>query len=187
MFTNITENCVLIVGLGNPGNEYSKTRHNLGWMVLDVLHESIGFNSWNYSGNGLISTGIYAEHPVILLKPLTMMNSSGEAVINLTTTFEILPERIIVIHDELDIPFNDVRYKLGGGHAGHRGVGSIISQLNSPDFHRVRCGIGKPDSKEIKIIDHVLSQFNIDEKKQIPNMLNSVCDIISQTITKIFI
>ncbi len=146
----------LIVGLGNPGDQYAKTRHNIGFRVLDDLGLSFqkGFQ-------GLVSK----EGDIVYLKPQTFMNLSGNSVLAAASFHKIKPEDICVIHDELDLPFGEVRFKKGGGHAGHNGLRDIMRVLG-PDFARVRIGIGKPEHKT-EVASYVLSQFTRDEESQL--------------------
>jgi len=155
-------NKILIVGLGNPGAQYEGTRHNFGWLVLDGLCSRHNWLTWGVNKNSITLESMNGEDKIILMKPLTMMNSSGEAVGPFAKMNNITPENIIVVHDELDIPLGDVRPKLGGGSAGHRGIKDIIRVLDTEDFHRVRCGIGRP-APERTVLEHVLSGFEQSE------------------------
>lgn len=155
----------LVVGLGNPGQEYSKHRHNIGWVVTDaMLPEGEYFEKFS---------GLMAKAGGnIFFKPTTFMNSSGDAVTEVASYFKIEPKNIIVIHDEMDIPFGEVRVKLGGGHAGHRGVKSVIERLGTPEFYRVRCGIGRPD-EGVAVLDHVLGNFKDEDTSAVKTMIQS--------------
>lgn len=157
----------LIVGLGNPGEQYAKTRHNVGFRVLDFLPLSFqkGFS-------GLIAK----ENSLLYLKPQTFMNRSGDSVLAAASFHKIKPEDICVIHDELDLPFGTVRLKKGGGHAGHNGLRDIIRVLG-PDFTRVRIGIGKPEHKT-QVSDYVLSPFSKEEELALPALLQEATRIL---------
>ncbi len=167
----------LIVGLGNPGKQYESTRHNIGWMVVDALHARHGFPTWQSKFKGLASKGKVDGQDVILLKPHTYMNLSGESVQPAATFYKILPADITVIHDELDLPFLATRMKIGGGDAGHNGLKSITALLGTPDYHRLRIGIGRPERKEM-VSDYVLQPFTKAElaevEKAMPDVLAKV-------------
>jgi PTH1 family peptidyl-tRNA hydrolase len=166
----------LIIGLGNPGSKYQSTRHNIGFLALDTIasHHDIsvslkGFDAWY--GKGKIS-----DTPVLLAKPQTFMNISGVSVKKLIDYFKIDCADIIVVHDDIDLPFNTIRLKAGGGHAGHKGVISIIDELGDPAFIRVRIGIGKPDRFAVE--RYVLEAFTDDELKLLPNITERVSDAV---------
>ncbi len=175
---------VLIVGLGNPGEKYAKTRHNVGFMVLDDIHHISSASAWSWSGNGLVAAGSMFGEPVMLLKPLTMMNSSGEAVVAVNSSFEVPFDNIIVVHDEMDINFSEVRTKLGGGHAGHKGVASVATSLATPDFHRIRVGVGRP-APGASVIDHVLGNFSKEESESIPGTIMAAVTLVEEIIVKL--
>lgn len=150
----------LIVGLGNPGDQYAKTRHNIGFRVLDSLQLDFhkGFQ------------GLYAKSgDQLYLKPQTFMNRSGDSVLAALSFHKIKPEDMIVIHDELDLPFGVVKLKKSGGHAGHNGLRDIM-RLIGPDFNRIRMGIGKPEHKT-QVADYVLSPFSASEEKQVSELI----------------
>jgi PTH1 family peptidyl-tRNA hydrolase len=134
----------LIVGLGNPGREYESTRHNAGFLVLDALRARAGLPDFREKFSGVWTKGELAGHPVALLKPMTYMNLSGDSVQPAAAFLKVPPSAIIVLHDELDLAWKDVRVKVGGGHAGNNGIRSLIQRLGTPEFVRVRVGIGKP-------------------------------------------
>lgn len=146
----------LIVGLGNPGNEYEHTRHNAGFRVVDVLAQQMRVNYWKQECEALTAhvqenATFLQEHnisePVILAKPQTFMNLSGVAVRALCKTYKVEPGHVIVVHDELDIPAGSIRVKLGGGHAGHNGLRSICDKLGTKNYYRVRTGVGRPPGR----------------------------------------
>jgi PTH1 family peptidyl-tRNA hydrolase len=159
----------LIVGLGNPGKDYSTHRHNVGWMVLDRL---IGDDDKDVhveeKFGGLVARSVHFND--IFFKPLTFMNSSGDAVATIAGFYKIEAKDIIVVHDEMDIPLGDVRVKTGGGHAGHNGVKSVINRLGTKDFTRVRCGIGRPD-EGVEVLQHVLGSFKQSDAETLSGML----------------
>lgn len=173
---------LLIVGLGNPGNEYSETRHNVGFMVLDSLIQSYGSN-WKEKFNGEYSN--FSEG--YLLKPMTFMNLSGESVQKASKFFKVMPDMTLVIHDELDLPFGTIALKNGGGLAGHNGLKSIAQHYGTNDFLRLRIGIGRPVHGDVS--NYVLSRFGsedqIDLEKVINGSVNAVKEVISNGYTKV--
>lgn len=148
----------LIVGLGNPGDKYAGNRHNIGFMVVDRIAEDKGFSGFKDKFQGQYTEGRIAGQKVMLLKPQTYMNESGQSVGKAAKFYKIPPERVIVFHDELDLDPFKLRLKKGGGAAGHNGLKSIKAHLGTPDFMRVRMGIGHPGTKE-KVSPYVLSDF----------------------------
>ncbi|MFZ2451103.1 MAG: aminoacyl-tRNA hydrolase [Methylovulum miyakonense] len=148
----------LIVGLGNPGRQYEKTRHNVGFLFLDTLLADYG-GSWQLEGKfqGHLAECAIAYHKVLLLKPETFMNRSGQAVGKVARYYKIQPEEILVVHDELDFEAGVVKLKKGGGHAGHNGLRDIIAHLGGNDFYRLRIGIGRPAAGKV-VADYVLSE-----------------------------
>ena len=147
----------LIVGLGNPGRQYEKTRHNVGFLFLDALATELGCAWANESRfQGLFSEGSVASGKVMLLKPDTFMNRSGLSVGKAARYYKLLPEEILVVHDELDFNPGVVKLKKEGGHAGHNGLRDIIAHLGSKDFYRLRLGIGRPPPGKV-VADFVLS------------------------------
>ena len=163
----------LVVGLGNPGREYERNRHNVGFLVADALREAAGWPDYKQKFSGVWTRGSLASGPPIaLLKPQTFMNLSGDSVQPAAAFLKLAPADIIVVHDELDLPWRDVRLKLGGGHAGNNGVRSIIQRLGSADFVRVRVGIGKPPAGfRGGGADWVLSDFDAMERAELPDVV----------------
>jgi PTH1 family peptidyl-tRNA hydrolase len=135
---------LLVVGLGNPGREHEKDRHNVGFVVVDALRSAWNLPDYRSKFHALWTRGEVGGRPVALLEPQTYMNLSGDAVQPAAAFLKVDPSDILVVHDELDLPWKDLRLKMGGGHAGHNGVRSIIDRLGTPDFARLRVGIGKP-------------------------------------------
>ena len=146
----------LIVGLGNPGEEYAETRHNAGFRTVDALADELGARYWKNECGALTAKTAYHDHDIVLAKPQSFMNTSGGPVKKLCDAYGVLPDRLIVIHDELDIDPATVRVKFGGGHAGHNGLRSICDKLGTRDWYRVRCGIGRPPGR-MDVADFVLS------------------------------
>ena len=138
----------LITGLGNPGQEYENTRHNIGFMIADSIQNEYQTPPWRNKFDSQFSKGKICTKEMVLLKPLTYMNLSGLAVSNYSKYFRIKPEEIIVIHDDIDLPIGKVKVKIGGGPAGHHGIENIIAQIGS-NFIRIRVGIGHPGKKNV--------------------------------------
>ena len=146
----------LIVGLGNPGEEYEHTRHNAGFDTVDRIASEIGVRYWKNECGALTGKGAYHDIDVVLAKPQSYMNTSGGPVKQLMNAYGVSPDRLVVIHDELDIDPGTIRVKFGGGHAGHNGLRSICDKLGTRDWFRVRCGIGRPPGR-MPVADYVLS------------------------------
>lgn len=153
----------LIVGLGNPGNKYEKNRHNVGFMALDTIADDYGFSDFRGKFQGQYSEGRIGGQKVGLLKPETYMNESGRSVGAAANFFKIDPDKIFVFHDELDLEPGKTRVRKGGGNAGHNGLKSIQAHLGTPDYWRIRIGIGHPGDKS-RVSGYVLSDFaKVDE------------------------
>jgi peptidyl-tRNA hydrolase, PTH1 family len=175
----MTLNIKLIVGLGNPGQQYAKTRHNAGaWFIDAILHEYAGTLRQEAKFHGYFGSVIIAEQECKLLLPTTFMNLSGQAVLAVAHFYKIPPEAILIAHDELDFLPGDVRLKRGGGANGHNGVQNIIDCLNSNDFYRLRIGIGKPLNPDMVTKDYVLQSSPASEQKQIMHALNESLELL---------
>lgn len=171
----------LIVGLGNPGKEYLFSRHNLGFMVVDRLAGDLDIRVNRSQFDSLTGDGTISGSRIMLAKPQTYMNLSGNSVAGLMRFYKLDIEDLIVIHDELDLEFDTVRIKKGGGPGGNKGVMSIINQLGSPDFIRVRLGIGKPPRKEMTE-GYVLGRFSPEEMEKLPDILVRAADAVEAII-----
>ncbi|MCV7216692.1 aminoacyl-tRNA hydrolase [Mycobacterium crocinum] len=167
---------LLVVGLGNPGPQYAKTRHNLGFMVADVLAARMGgqFKVHKRSGAEIV-TGRLAHRPVVLAKPRTYMNESGRQVGPLAKFYSVMPADIIVIHDELDIDFGRIRLKLGGGEGGHNGLRSVANSMGTKNFQRVRIGVGRPPGRKDPAA-FVLEPFTAAERAEVPAICEQAAD-----------
>ena len=167
---------LLVVGLGNPGPQYAKTRHNVGFMVADLLAARMGavFKVHKKSGAEIV-TGRIAHKPVLLAKPRTYMNESGRQVGPLAKFYSVSPADVIVIHDELDIDFGQIRLKLGGGEGGHNGLRSVANALGTKDFQRVRIGIGRPPGRKDPAA-FVLENFSAAERPEVPTLCELAAD-----------
>ncbi len=154
----------LIVGLGNPGQQYEQTRHNVGFRVVDMLAKSL---SWNWSeqrSRAILASGTIGSDKVVLVKPITFMNNSGEAVGALAHWYKVLPEDVLVVYDELDLPVGRVRLKSNGSAAGHNGMSDIIRHLHTNQIPRLRIGIGRPTNTRVETIGYVLGIPPLDER-----------------------
>jgi len=185
--TSQVNNTWLVVGLGNPGDKYSSTRHNIGFMVADELANRYTGKFSSHKYRALVSEarlGVGSEAPkLIIIKPSTYMNDSGNAVAPLAKYFNTAPQQIIAIHDELDIPFNAIRVKLGGGDNGHNGLKSLTQSLSTPDYFRIRVGIGRPTTPQ-DTADYVLDNFSKAERSVVPDLALRACDAIESLVNK---
>ena len=173
----------IIVGLGNPGPEYAGTRHNAGQMVLALLAERTGARFKAHRTRNDIAEGRLAGEQVTLARPQSYMNLSGGPVAALAAFYKLSPDRIVVLHDELDIPFGAVRLKLDGGDSGHNGLRSITSSLGTHDYYRVRFGIGRPPGR-MEAATYVLRDFTAAERKELPFAIDHCADVTETLITK---
>jgi len=165
----------LLVGLGNPGREYRETRHNAGFMVIDRLSEQLGFGLSRVQSKALIGQGKLGEARVILAKPQTYMNLSGQAVASLLRFYKLPHSRLLVIHDDIDLPFGTIRMRPGGGSGGQKGLASIIQQLGTQEFPRLRVGVGRPSGR-MDPADHVLQTFSPAERELLPGVLKTAVE-----------
>ena len=175
----------LIVGLGNPGSEYSNNRHNVGQMVLDELASRMGGKFKTHKARAQVVEGrLGIGGPrVVLAKPMTYMNVSGGPVAGLSKFFDIVPDRVIAVHDEIDIPFNTVKLKIGGGEGGHNGLRDISKALATKDYLRVRVGVGRPPGR-MDTADFVLRDFATAEKKELPFLLDEAADAVELLVNE---
>jgi len=164
----------LFVGLGNPGASYARNRHNVGFMAVEAIASAHGFGPWRSKFQGEIAEGRLGVEKVLLLKPGTYMNLSGDAVRAALQFYKLEPDDVTVFHDELDLPSGRVRVKTGGGHAGHNGLRSIDAHIG-PDFHRVRIGIGHPGDKRL-VSPHVLGDFAKGDAEWLDDLLRGIAD-----------
>ncbi|WP_313480406.1 aminoacyl-tRNA hydrolase [Microbacterium sp.] len=173
----------LIVGLGNPGPRYAATRHNIGQMVVDELAERRGERFREHkAGARVAETRVRpGGDRIVLAKPNSFMNTSGTPVAALARFYSVAPENVVVVHDELDIPFDSIRTKIGGGHGGHNGVRDIARTLTTPDFLRVRAGIGRPPGRQDPA-DWVLAPFGSVEQKTLPIFISDAADAVEQLV-----
>ena len=175
----------LIVGLGNPGRFYADNRHNIGFMCVSHLAKLQNIRFDRKQGHARTGIGNIGRNKIIVARPQTYMNASGESVSALVRKLNVSPPDLIVIHDDLDLPVGKIRLRLGGSSGGHKGIDSIIARLGTRDFYRIRVGIGRPDSaetseaaKEEAVIAYVLSDFTPEERKIIEDTLPRVSEAI---------
>jgi PTH1 family peptidyl-tRNA hydrolase len=184
----------LIVGLGNPGRIYARNRHNIGFMCVRHFAKTQGIRFDKKQGQARIGTGEVAGNKLIVARPQTHMNLSGESVIRLVNKFNISLKDIIVIHDDLDLPLGKIRLSQGSGSGGHKGVDSIITHLGSLDFPRLRVGIGRPpiiegsaEDREAEVVAYVLNDFTLEERKTItqviPKVSEAILNLLSEGLT----
>ena len=170
----------LIVGLGNPGPRYAGNRHNVGFMALERLADDARIDVGRKKFKGLFGAGEIAQERVVLLAPQTFMNLSGQSVQPCAAFFDVSAPQLIVIHDELDLPFGTLRLKIGGGHAGHNGLRNIVAQLGTNSFIRLRVGIGRPQHGSVS--NFVLSDFSNDERQWLPDLLDRSAAAIERVL-----
>ena len=176
----LSNDTILFVGLGNPGEKHKNNRHNVGFMALDCLSAFHKFGRSRTKFLGRTAMGSLDDRKLISFKPQTFMNESGRAVREASNFYKIGPERIIVFHDELDLPFGQVRVKKGGGHAGHNGLKSIDENIGT-DYFRIRIGISHPGEKE-KVTGHVLGDLSKEDAETLQKILTSIAENISTLI-----
>lgn len=166
----------LIVGLGNPGKEYEKTRHNCGFRAIDLLADQLGCKIDKAKFQGLYGQANYQGRKLYLLKPLTYMNLSGRSVVQLSAYFHIPPQKIIVLFDDISLEPGRLRIRADGSAGGHNGIKSIIAEVGSQDFPRVKIGVGAKAHPEQDLADHVLSTFSAAEEKNLVSALERAAD-----------
>ncbi|MFG1650404.1 aminoacyl-tRNA hydrolase [Micromonospora sp. NPDC049275] len=176
----------LVVGLGNPGREYAGNRHNVGFMVADLLAGRVGARFGRHKravaevAEGRLGFG---GPKLVLVKPLTYMNLSGGPVAALSQFYKVPPAQVVAVHDELDIGFGQVRVKCGGGEGGHNGLRSMSKSLGTKDYVRVRFGVGRPPGRQDPA-DYVLSDFSAAERKELDFLVDRAADVVESVIVK---
>lgn len=156
----------VIVGLGNPGSEYAKTKHNVGFMFIDAMAEKLGVSEWRDKFEAKIAETRIGSEKVLLVKPMTYMNESGQAVGPIMSFYKLLPEDLIVVHDDMDIPAGTIRIRKKGSAGGHNGIKSILAHVGDEHFARVRIGIGRPLTGWT-VVNHVLAPFSNEDASKI--------------------
>ena len=173
---------VLVVGLGNPGPEYRDNRHNLGFMVVDALGARAGGSSPRAKFGAELSEVSLAGQRVVLCKPMEFMNVSGQAGARVAGFWKIPVADMVVVHDELDLPFGRIKLGTGGGHGGHNGVRSMLADLGDPGFVRVRVGVGRPAPGRQDPADYLLSDFSRAEAKELPALIDTAADAVEAIV-----
>ena len=171
----------LVIGLGNPGGEYARTRHNLGWMCLDELESRGRFGRERREGPARVREGIIEAHDIVTARPQTYMNLSGRAAVHLLRRYGVPPEDLIVVHDDVDLPLGRLRLKRGGGAAGQKGVLSIADSLRTQDFVRVRIGVSRPVERD-RMVDYVLETFTREERERLAAVLPRAADAVMAVV-----
>lgn len=168
----------LIVGLGNPGGEYKLTRHNVGFMAVDYFLHGLGNPAHKNQFKAELTQVKWRDKQILFCKPQTFMNLSGESVQPLLGFYKIPIEKLIVIHDDIDQPFNQMKIHKNRGHGGHNGIKSITNQLGTMDYARLKLGVGRPENPQFSVADYVLGKFSQDEFAQMPEFLNRGVDAL---------
>ena len=181
----------LIVGLGNPGRSYTHNRHNIGFMCISHFARAQGIQFDKKTGQARVGMGEIAGDKLVLARPQTYMNLSGQAVSRLVKRFKIAMNDLLIIHDDLDLPLGKIRIRPGGSAGGHKGIESIIACIGSRDFYRIKVGIGRPGvfegsarDKEAEVIDYVLSDFAAGEKETVTKIIAEVAEAITCLLTE---
>ncbi len=170
----------IVVGLGNPGDEYRDTRHNVGFMAIDELAHRLGISSWKKRNQALVAE-CRGDEPILLVKPETYMNLSGIAVGELARWYKVSVEDIIVIFDDMDLPIGRLRLRLKGGSGGHRGIESLLTHLPKDTFARVRIGIDRPPTGW-QVVDYVLSRFTKEEQPLLDSAIHKAADAVESIV-----
>jgi peptidyl-tRNA hydrolase, PTH1 family len=176
----------LLVGLGNPGPKYAQNRHNIGFMVIDEIASRSRSEAWRSKFGGELASGDVAGAKAVLLKPQEYMNVSGQSVQRTAAFYQVEPKQVIVAHDEIDLPLGTKRVKVGGGHGGHNGLRSIIQELGSQEFLRVRVGVGRPGpaGKGSNVAGFVLEDFAKSERTEVEIVIKEAADALEDIIKK---
>jgi PTH1 family peptidyl-tRNA hydrolase len=176
----------LIVGLGNPGKQYEQTRHNVGFMVIDKLSKELSIPLDRQKFNGIYGMGHISGEKIILLKPLTYMNLSGECIRPLMDYYEINDDEMVVIYDDLDLPVGKIRLRTKGSAGGHNGIKSMILHLGTQEFNRIRVGIDRPNNG-MKISDYVLGQFTEEEAQGVSEAIDRSANACEKWLSTSFV
>ena len=169
----------LVIGLGNPGGEYERSRHNVGFLVVDELARRHGGRVTDRAAKSLTGRVRSGAHELVVAKPQTWMNLSGQAAKALRTKYDVPLERVLVVHDELDLPFGRLRIRTGGSSAGNHGLDSVITSFGTKTFPRIRVGVGRPVGDAV---DYVLSPFTNDERARLPELVGRVADAVEYIV-----
>ncbi len=169
------QKCFMIIGLGNPGHKYSKTRHNIGFEVIDALSREFVISLKMHPANARVGAGKIEGRGVVLVQPMAYMNLSGNPVYQLAQSFGLSCEDILIVHDDMDLAFGRIKIKEKGGSGGHNGIQSLIDAFGGGDFTRLRMGIGRPE-EGMNAVDHVLSSFKLEESKMLEHIISRARD-----------
>ncbi|MBV6401144.1 MAG: Peptidyl-tRNA hydrolase [Anaerolineales bacterium] len=172
----------LLIGLGNPGREYANTRHNFGFMAIDRLAVRLNARGMKVQSKAIVMDSKYADHKLILAKPQTYMNLSGQSVQGLAHFYKIPNENLMILSDDLDLPFGTIRIRASGGPGGQRGLSSILEKLGTKDIPRMRLGIGRPPGR-MDPADYVLQNFSRDDLKSLSELLDRAADAALEFVT----
>jgi PTH1 family peptidyl-tRNA hydrolase len=172
----------LVVGLGNPGKRYALTRHNAGFMAVDTLSSRTGADCSRSQFGALVDRTDVSSNPVVLAKPQSFMNRSGQPVASLKGYYKVDAEQVVVVHDELDLPFGTVKVKLGGGHGGHNGLRDIMKHFSGKDFVRVRVGVSRPPPGW-DVANYVLAPWSGDEQDQLEDVMRRAADAVEVIVS----
>jgi PTH1 family peptidyl-tRNA hydrolase len=172
----------LIVGLGNPGSKYALTRHNIGFLALDLLWTGLHAPAWTTEHKALTSKVKFQDQQLLLAKPQTFMNRSGESVQALLHFYKIPIDKMVVIQDDIDQEFGSMRFHKNRGHGGHNGIRSISELLGTSDYTRLKLGVGRPPHPEMEVADYVLQKFSAEEQNQLTDFLNKSGDALETLI-----
>lgn len=170
----------MIVGLGNPGPKYAQTRHNIGFMALERLARRHRITLGSEKFKARVETGFVDRQKVVLVQPIDFMNRSGGPVSKAANYYEVSPDEIIVMHDDVDLEPGQLKLKAGGGHGGHNGLRDIAQKLGSRDFLRVRLGVGRPEHGDVR--SHVLGKFQSDEQALVDDLVEEACDAVEMIL-----
>ena len=176
------EGMYLIVGLGNPGNQYAGTRHNIGFDAVDYIASQYQIPINKVKHKAVIGQGMIQGHKVILAKPQTYMNLSGESIRDIKSWYNIALDNIVVIYDDISLPAGKIRIRGKGTAGGHNGIKSMTYQLKSENFIRIKIGVGQPEHEEYELADYVLSQFNQEEKVLMKNAVQNTADAVTMIL-----
>lgn len=179
----MTENTFLIIGLGNPGREYLNTRHNFGFMMIDRIAVRLNARGMKVQSKAIVLNTRHEDKKLILAKPQTFMNLSGQSVQGLAHFYKIPPENLMILSDDLDIPFGTIRIRASGGPGGQRGLGNILEKLGTKDVPRLRIGIGRPPGR-MSPSAYVLQNFSRDEEKEVSSILDRGTDAVFAFVTE---
>ncbi|MGZ6316005.1 MAG: aminoacyl-tRNA hydrolase [Anaerolineales bacterium] len=179
----MTPGTFLLIGLGNPGREYRDNRHNFGFMLIDRLIVRLNARGMRLQSKAIVTSAVYEDHKLLLAKPQTYMNLSGQSIQGLAHFYKLSLEQLLVAHDDLDIPFGVIRMRPGGGPGGQKGVASAIERLGTKDFGRLRLGIGRPPGR-MEAADYVLQNFSREEMKTVSDVLDRAADAALNFVTE---